>query len=247
MSTKEAVSDINAPVPPAGALTLVEPQLRAEFLNAVEHRRPQLERVAMNMMRCREDAEDIVQESVLKALRFLPRFRRDARLDTWLHAIVVNTARDWLRLRRQRAKTSLETESEEWDDTLVLDFPHPGDDPEESCSRHELLRLLHEEIRSLDPVYQRPIQLCDLDGRSYREAALMLKLSGPAMKARLFRGRRLLKSKLLRHSGSPVAFEPERPRVRRRKSEKRRSSQGAASLEKEREGLRSQPDTVSSN
>jgi len=215
MSAREVVSDSNSPVPLAPALPFVEPELRAEFLTAIERRRPQLERVAMKMMRCREDAEDIVQESVLKALRFLPRFRRDARIDTWLHAIVVNTARDWLRLQRQRAKTSLEAKSEDGDDTLVLDLPHPGENPEESCSHQEWLRLLHEEIRSLDPIYQRPIQLCDLDGRSYREAASMLQLSGPAMKARLFRGRVMLKGKLSRHTGLPVDPVYERPRGRR--------------------------------
>lgn len=214
MSSRETVVEAWSPRSLPSSLPLVEPELRAEFVMALERRRPQLERLALRMMRCQEDAEDVVQESVLKALRFLPRFRGDARIDTWLHAIVVNTARDWLRLRRQRAQISLETESEEWDDVLALDLPHPGESPEESCSRHELVRLLEEEIRRLDPVYQMPIRLCDLDGRSYREAALMLELSGPAMKARLFRARILLKSRFSRHSSFQVSSTQETRRGR---------------------------------
>ena len=220
MSTRETVLEACCPRPLSSSFPLVEPELRAAFVVALERRRPQLERLALRMMRCQEDAEDVVQESVLKALRFLPRFRGDSRIDTWLHAIVVNTARDWLRLRRQRAQISLETESEEWDNVLALDLPHPGESPEESCSRRELVRLLEQEIRRLDPVYRMPIRLCDLDGRSYREAAVMLKLTGPAMKARLFRARILLKNRLSRHSdlgGFPT------PKARRGHSRTRKS------------------------
>jgi len=200
MSARESLPSPSC-VPPFPAP--VEPELRAAFLLTLERRRSQLERVAMNMMRCQEDAEDIVQESVLKALRFLPQFRGDARIDTWLHAIVVNTARDWLRLRRQRSEVCLEADSDEWEDVLAVDLPHPGASPEELCGTHEELLLLQEEIRRLDPVYRLPILLCDCDGRSYREAALILKLTGPAMKARLFRARGLLKKRLSRHSSLP--------------------------------------------
>lgn len=200
MSAGEAVPQPGHCMPVPGSMPRAEPELHAEFMTTLERRRPQLERLAMSMMRSQEDAEDIVQESVLKALRFLPRFRGDARLDTWLHTIVANTARDWLRMRRQHPALSLEAEPDEWGAARPLDVPHPGENAEESCARRQLLRLLREEICRLDPVYQMPIRLCDLDGRSYREAARMLNLSGPAIKARLFRGRLLLKNRLARHS-----------------------------------------------
>ena len=212
MSTPQTVLDAGTPVPLQTTPAPVDPELRAAFLISVERRRPQLERVAMTMMRCREDAEDIVQESLLKALRFLPRFRGDARIETWLHAIVVNTARDWLHLRRKRPQVSLETGSEELDGVIAIDLPQPGESPEESCCRHELLGLLQDEIRGLDPVHQMPIRLCDLDGRSYREAAALLKVTRPAMKARLFRARLLLKNRLAQHRRFPVSAHPETAR-----------------------------------
>jgi RNA polymerase sigma-70 factor (ECF subfamily) len=186
--------------PAATGLPVVAPELRAAFLVALERRRGQLERLAMSIIRCQEDAEDVVQESVVKALRFLPRFRGDALIDTWLHAIVLNTARDWLRVRRQRVRISLDAEPEERDEAGFPELSDPGETPEDSCGRRELMRHLREEIRRLDPMYQMPILLCDLDGRSYCEAASILKISGPAMKARLFRARVMLKRRLQRHS-----------------------------------------------
>ncbi|MGA8110802.1 MAG: RNA polymerase sigma factor [Acidobacteriaceae bacterium] len=194
MSAIEALPEIVSPLPSAAA-----PELHAEFLFALERRRPQLLRLAAGITRHPDDAEDILQESVLKALRFLPRFRGDARIDTWLHAIVANTARDWARFRRDHPHTPLESEPGEGGDTLTLDFPHACEDPEQSCSRHEMVRLLRAEIRALDPRYQLPIRLCDLDGRTYREAARILQLSGPAIKAKLFRGRVLLRRRLALH------------------------------------------------
>lgn len=214
MSTAGALANPGFPDPPAGPARDIPPDLHAEFLFALERGRPRLERVAMRMVRSREDAEDVLQESLLKALRFLPRFRGEARIDTWLHAIVLNTARDWLRSRHERLRMSLETDSENGGETTVLDFLHPGESPEECCSRRELLNLLHEEIDRLDPVYQAPIRLCDLDGRSYREAAGTLEVSGPAIKARLFRGRMLLKGRLSQHvklrRGARAAEDPAR-------------------------------------
>ena len=178
----------------------VETDLRAEFLVVLERRRAQLLRAAFRLTRSREDAEDIVQESLLKALTHLPRFRREAQLDTWLHAIVMNTARGWLRYRNRRDFTPLEVELQHGALVLPLDFPHPGDDPEESTRRRELRRLLRDEISGLNPAYGMPIVLCDLNYRSYREAANALHLSDTAIKSRLFRGRKLLRSRLAHHA-----------------------------------------------
>jgi len=223
MSAIEAIPEIVSRLP-----STADPELRAELLFALERRRPQLLRLAVSITRHPDDAEDILQESVLKALRFLPRFRGDARIDTWLHAIVANTARDWARSRRDHPHMPLESEPGEGGDTLTLDFPQACEDPEESCSRHEMLRLLRAEIRALDPRYQLPIRLCDLDGRTYREAARILRVSGPAIKAKLFRGRVLLRRRLARHlriendlsqpprrgKSRPAAASPPRPCLR---------------------------------
>lgn len=177
-----------------------ESDLQSEFIQTFERRRTQLVRVAMRITRCEEDAEDIVQDSILKALNNLSRFRREARMDTWLHTIVVNTARSWLRCQRGHTHVPLESDPQQQGDSVPLDLPHPGETPEEFCRRRELRTLLIAEMGKLDPMYSAPIQLCDLEERSYRDAAHVLHVKDGTIKARLFRGRSLLKRRLSRHA-----------------------------------------------
>ena len=170
----------------------------AVFTRTVVQRRAYFLRVAQRISLSHQDAEDIVQESVLRAFHNLPNFRGESRMDTWLHAIVVNTARNWLRNRGNRVFVPFESDGLGDNDGPYLDLPHPGKSPEEFCSERHLRRILLAEIQSLDPMYQRPIQACDLDECSYREAAATLNLSICTLKARLFRGRATLKRKMRR-------------------------------------------------
>jgi RNA polymerase sigma-70 factor (ECF subfamily) len=168
----------------------------AALARTLEVRHAQLVRLALRITRCPEDAEDVVQQSVVNALTHLSRFRGESRMDTWLHAIVLNTARTWLRNRRAHVHVSLESPGYNDHDVVKLDFPHPGKNPEEHCWDHELHRLLLAEVGYLDPIYKRPIQIRDLDEYSYCETAEMLKLNISTLKARIFRGRTLLKRRL---------------------------------------------------
>lgn len=173
------------------------------FVRTVELRRERLVGVALRITGSREDAEDVVQESIMRALMNLYRFRGDARMDTWLHAIVVNTARSLLRSRRIHPAVSLEPVRDQNGEMAQLDLAHPGCTPEESCSHQELRQLLLNEISSLAPSYRAVVKLCDLHEQSYRDAARTLCLKVPAMKARLFPGRALLKRQLAHHASRP--------------------------------------------
>jgi RNA polymerase sigma-70 factor (ECF subfamily) len=184
----------------------VTPELVAAFTQAVAERRAQLVGLAQRITLSRQDAEDVVQESALLGLRNLSGYRGEARLDTWLHAIVLNTARSWRRSRGRHVHVPLELESSSEPESVRWNFPHPGKSPEESCSEQHMRALLLAEIASLEPMYRRPIQFCDLEERSYRDAAAALNLNLCTLKARLFRGRAVLRRKL-RH----LARTRERP------------------------------------
>jgi RNA polymerase sigma-70 factor (ECF subfamily) len=168
----------------------------AALARTLELRHAQLVRLALRMTRCPEDAEDVVQESIVKAFANLSRFRGESRMDTWLHAIVLNTARTWLRNRRGHVHVPLESDGYNDHDVAKLDFPHPGKNPEEHCGDHELHRLLLAEVGGLDPIYKTPIQIRYLDEHSYCETAEILQLNLSTVKARIFRGRALLKRRL---------------------------------------------------
>ena len=80
----------------------------AAFVVTAEHSREQLLWLAQRMTRDRSEAEDIVQEALLKAFRYLPRFRGESQMRTWLGVIVKNTGLEWLRERKGRVYLSLE-------------------------------------------------------------------------------------------------------------------------------------------
>jgi RNA polymerase sigma-70 factor, ECF subfamily len=165
----------------------------ARFAQVAEKHRPQLLWLAQRITPQREEAEDIVQEALLKAFRNLAQFRGDAQMSTWLRAIVQNTARDWLRNQKGRVLLSLEQPQAGDGPTMHLDFPHPAESPEERCERRELERLLRREIRKLNSVSRRALQLCVLEEFSHRSAAHTLNISVITVKSRVFSGKQRLK------------------------------------------------------
>lgn len=163
----------------------------ADFVEAAEQRRPHLVRLARRVTPCYEEAEDIVQEALLRAYRSLPRFRGDARMSTWLQAIVQNAAREWLREQKGRVLLSLETRSNS--ESAPLEFPDPGCTPEECCVRAERQRILRREMERLSAGCRRAVQLCVLDEAPQRTAARELDVSVVAIKARIFNAKRQLR------------------------------------------------------
>jgi RNA polymerase sigma-70 factor (ECF subfamily) len=163
------------------------------FVEAAERIRTQLLWLAQRITPYHEEAEDIVQDALLKAFRNLAQFRGDAQMSTWLRAIVQNTARDWLRNQRGRVYLPLDQTNSEDGSSLQLDFPHPGEDPEESCERGEMEWLLREEIEKLSAGSRRAIQLCVLEGLSHRAAANALNVSLITVKSRVYSGKQRLK------------------------------------------------------
>jgi RNA polymerase sigma-70 factor (ECF subfamily) len=163
------------------------------FTQVAEKHRPQLLWLAQRITPQREEAEDIVQEALLKAFRSLAQFRGDAQMSTWLRAIVQNTARDWLRNQKGRVHLPLEQTHPGEGAGVTLDFPHPAESPEESCEREELERILRREIKKLNSVSQRALQLCVLEELSHRAAARALDISVITVKSRVFSGKQRLK------------------------------------------------------
>jgi RNA polymerase sigma factor (sigma-70 family) len=163
------------------------------FTQVAEKHRPHLLWLAQRFAPQREEAEDIVQEALLKAYRNLAQFRGDAQMSTWLRAIVQNTARDWLRNQKGRVHLPLEQTRPNEDSTVVFDFPHPGESPEDRCERTELERVLRREIGKLNSVSRRALQLCVLEEHSHRAAARALNISAITVKSRVFSGKQRLK------------------------------------------------------
>lgn len=171
------------------------------FLETAEQRRAQLLHMARRMTNSSEDSEDILQDAFLKAYQALPKFRGEAKMSTWLSAIVQNTALEYLRSRKGRVFLSIEYVGKDGADVVAQDFADTRDTPEQSCARKEVETLVHTEIAKLSRGCRRAIELCVLEGHSQMAAAEAMNVRTETVKSRVFRGKRLLHRMVSRRVG----------------------------------------------
>jgi RNA polymerase sigma-70 factor, ECF subfamily len=136
------------------------------------------------------EAQEVAQETFLRAWRSLPRFEGRSRFFTWLYRIGFNEAQRRL-ARRPAAGVVVSTEERPVDE---LADGRPG--PTEQAEREELRAALRRALGELPVDLRAPVVLRDIEGLSTREAAAVLDLGEPAFKSRLHRGRMALRSLL---------------------------------------------------
>jgi len=156
-------------------------------------------RLALHITQNREDAEDVLQESFLKAYEHLDQFQGQSKFYTWIVRIEVNQALMKLRKRKSDRSVSLDETIDTGEDNIGREIAAWDENPEEKYSRDELNRILTSAIDGLAPIYRAVFVLRDIDGLSTEEAAEALDLSVPAVKSRLLRARLQLREKLTRY------------------------------------------------
>ena len=172
------------------------------FMRVAEARRAQLLWLAQRVTNSREEAEDLVQEALLKGFKHLAQFRGDSMMYTWLVAIVKNVGREWLRSQKGRVLQPLEHLGV-GDDVPLLDLLEDSDeDPEQFCERWEMTNILLSEINELDSVCKHALKMCAIEERSHLEAAQALGVSVSTIKSRLFHGKRILKRAVRQRIGA---------------------------------------------
>ncbi len=154
-------------------------------------------RLAVNITKNHEDAEDVRQEAMFKAYTNLERFRGGSRFYTWLTRIALNEALMKLRARRPSREVSLDELIETSDQAAVhWEIPDGRQDPEERCSSREVERRMHAAIASLDLPCRLVLFLRDIEDYSNQETADLLGVSMTTVKTRLRRARNDLKERL---------------------------------------------------
>jgi RNA polymerase sigma-70 factor, ECF subfamily len=168
------------------------------FAELVRRYEGRIFRLAQHITQNREDAEDVLQETFMKAYEHLDQFKGDAKFYTWIVRIAVNQALMKLRRRKTDKSVSLDEQIDTGEDTIVREIAAWDEDPEQRFTREELHAILDRAIQSLDPPYRSVFILRDIDELSTEETAEALGLSVPAVKSRLLRARLQLREKLTR-------------------------------------------------
>jgi len=156
-------------------------------------------RLAQHVTQNREDAEDVLQETFLKAYEHLDQFKGDSKFYTWIVRIAVNQALMKLRRRKTDKSVSLDETIDTGEDTITREIAAWDEDPEQRFSREELGEILDTAVDSLEPPYRSVFVLRDIEELSTEETAEALNLSVPAVKSRLLRARLQLREKLTRY------------------------------------------------
>ena len=146
--------------------------------------------VAVRMLGNRAEAEEIAQETFLRAYRALPEFRREARLGTWLYAIASRLCLSRLAAPERRLTRG--------DDDALATAPSLDPDAAASLERAELDAALRDAIAALPEDRRIVVILRDLEGLAYEEIAEVLALELGTVRSRLHRARMDLKAKLER-------------------------------------------------
>src|SRR6202021_1154522 len=111
-------------------------------------------RLAQHITQNREGAEDVLQETFLKAYEHLDQFQGNSKFYTWIVRIAVNQALMKLRRRKSDRSVSLDETIDTGADNIVREIAAWGEDPEERFSREELGELLDSAIKGLEPPYR---------------------------------------------------------------------------------------------
>jgi RNA polymerase sigma-70 factor (ECF subfamily) len=157
---------------------LIRPYERAVFL------------AAASIVRNDPDAEDVAQEAMLKAFKYLARFRQQAKFSTWLIQIAINEAKMKLRKDRRHLYESIEEGQRGNDgDYIPRDFADWREIPSEALEQKELRAALTEAVNSLPEKYRTVLILRDVEHLSINETAEALGISIANVKTRLSRAR----------------------------------------------------------
>jgi len=147
------------------------------------------------MIENRQEAEDIVQETFIKAFNALATFNEEFAFSTWLFKIATNNCIDTLRKRKLQTY-SLDTPVQTKDGEVSRDFADEHYSPEQSTISSESTTIILDTIAALPEKYRTVINMRHKEERSYEEISAFLKIPIGTVKARIFRARELLKKKL---------------------------------------------------
>ncbi len=153
-------------------------------------------RLLSRLVRDTAEAEDIAQETFIKAYRALPSFRGDSAFYTWLYRIGVNTAKNHLMSQGRKASTHSEFSTEEAENYQGSDHLRDLNTPEHVLASRQIGETVNRAMEALPDELRTAIMLRELDGLSYEEIAEVMDCPIGTVRSRIFRAREAVAGKL---------------------------------------------------
>ena len=197
-------------IAPAGAddaelvrRVLARDEAAARAIMQANNRR--LFRLARGVLRNDGEAEDVVQETYVRAFTHLEQFRGDSSLSTWLSRIAMNEALG--RLRRQRPGVELSSLPQGTLEAQIIQFPlAASEDPEKSMAQREIQHVVEHAIDELPEPFRLVFITRVIEGMNLEETAEILQLKPETVKTRLHRARAMLRDIVEKKIG-PVVMD----------------------------------------
>jgi RNA polymerase sigma-70 factor (ECF subfamily) len=171
-------------------------------------------RTARRFVESAEDADDLVQETMLRAFVSIGKFRSEARFSSWLIAIVINAALSSKRKSNNFHWIYLDDTQESEDREWAWVLPDRRPNPEQEYLHRELRILLRQAVLRQRRKYQFILQACDLNESSIEEAAQVLGITYAAAKSRLYRARRDFSGALRKYGATRARLDTGRVGLR---------------------------------
>ena len=150
--------------------------------------------LAMKFVKDIQIAEDVAQESFIKAYKSLDSFREESAFYTWLYRIASNTSENYL-ISKKRKKELLESEILSSEEIDIFDIPG-GSSPEEILQANNLREVIFESLSNLPEAIRTAVSLREFEGLSYEEISEVLGCPIGTVRSRIFRGREIIQEKI---------------------------------------------------
>jgi RNA polymerase sigma-70 factor (ECF subfamily) len=173
------------------------------FVELIKRHADKVFQATYRVTRNRQDTEDALQESFLRAFIHMKGFQERSSFSTWLTRIAINSALMILRKKRNSSEISIDGTDGPAGNFENWEPRSPWEDPESRYVRRERHELLRQAIQQLPPVSRDVIELLQAKECSNQEIAQSLGISVPAVKSRLARARKALRTSLLQSDSRP--------------------------------------------
>ena len=152
--------------------------------------------LALRFTRNPQEAEEILQDTLLSVFKNLKNFREESSFKTWIYKVATNFSLMNLRKRKQTSRIFLDEPLQFHNEELPREIADWSKNPEDMYEKQELKRILKKAVDTLPDMYQTVFWLRDVDGLANQEVADILGLTLPAVKSRILRARILLRDYL---------------------------------------------------